>query len=74
MSDNIHSVPFFTDDILIGAVISASDPYYFRLTGHRLRDFIRENRCSLSQYDDRHNRYYAELDNGDFIEFYEDRF
>lgn len=69
----LASIPFYTDNIQIGYVISASDPYYFQLQGSQLRDFIRENRCNLSEYDDKPDHLLATLDTGDFIEFYEKR-
>jgi antitoxin component YwqK of YwqJK toxin-antitoxin module len=62
-------VPFFTEDIRMREIDSASDVESFNLQGKTIRAFTNGKRCSLEHFDN--GAYVVRLENGRFIEFFE---
>ena len=71
MGHSLTSIPFFSEDIRMDIIESATNPDAFELQGKRIRSAIRDQPSSLSEYDDVKGHYLLTLANGDFIEFRE---
>lgn len=73
MGYSLTPIKFFSDEIEMSEIISATSAKAFELEGHTIQDAIGEKMASLDKYDDFPGHYLLTLENGDFIEFTENR-
>lgn len=71
MGFSLTSIPFFTDDIPMTVIESATHAEVFALEGQPIRAVIKEQRASLQKFDDKPGHYLLTLEDGSFIDFFE---